>query len=95
VIPAIIAGGYNADAPVQGLRTVGLLQERFVAAAAPYAKQIRHPEPQTALVVVFRNAVSYGAHRAASLQMWPDGLTWEQWSAEIADMSMAYLKAKR
>lgn len=95
VIPAILAGGRSADVPQQGLRTVTALQQRFFDAAAPYREQIRHEKPATALTVAFRSVIATGAHRAASSPFWPDGLTWQQWAREIADMTTAYLTAER
>lgn len=95
IIPAILAGGRNADAPEQGLRIATGLQQRFFDAAAPYREQIRHEKPATALTVAFRSVIAAGTHRAAITPWWPDGLTWQQWARELADMTTAYLTAER
>jgi hypothetical protein len=83
------------DVPEQGLRTVTSLQQRFLDAVAPHRKQIRHPDPVTALNIVFRSVIATGTHRAAISPWLPDGLTWRQWAREIADMTTAYLTAER
>jgi AcrR family transcriptional regulator len=94
VIPALLAGGRSADVPEHGLRTATVLQQRFFDAAAPYREQIRHEKPATALTVAFRSVLAAGAHRAAITPWWPDGLTWQQWAREIADMTTSYLIAE-
>jgi AcrR family transcriptional regulator len=95
IIPALLAGGRSVNVPEQGLRTVTSLQQRFVDAVAPHRKQIRHPDPATALNIAFRSVIAAGAHRAAISPWLPDGLTWRQWAREIADMTTAYLTAER
>ncbi|MGC2655788.1 MAG: TetR/AcrR family transcriptional regulator [Mycobacterium sp.] len=94
IIPAVLGGGRSADTPEQGMRTATVLQQRFFDAAAPHREQIRHKQPATALTVAFRSVIAAGVHRAASAPWWPDGLTWQQWSREIADMTTAYLTAE-
>lgn len=91
IIPALLAGGRSVDAPEQALRIVTSLQQRFLDAVAPHGKQIRHPNPVTALNIAFRSVIAAGAHRAAMSPWLPDGLTWRQWAHEIADMTTAYL----
>ena len=95
VIPAVLGGGRGADAPEQGLRAAAVLQQRFFDAAAPHLEQIRHKKPATALTVAFRSVIAAGVHRAAFAPRWPDGLTWQQWACEIADLTTAYLTAER
>jgi AcrR family transcriptional regulator len=95
VIPAMMESGHRAGDPDQGLSAVTALQERFFDAARPYRKQIRHPDPKVALMVAFRGVLSNGGYRAASVALWPDGLTWLSWSREIADLTTVYLTAKR
>ena len=95
LIPAILAGGHRADPPEQGLRTLISLRRRFFDAAAPYREQIPHPDPDAALDMTFRTVIGAGAHRAATSPWLPDGLTWQQWAREIADMTAAYLVTER
>ncbi|MCV7077650.1 TetR/AcrR family transcriptional regulator [Mycobacterium szulgai] len=95
LIPVLLASGRRADPPEQGMRTVTDLQQRFVDAATIHRPQIRHPDPTTALNVAFRTVVAAGTHRAAMSPWLPDGLTWQQWAREIADMVTAHLTAKR
>lgn len=95
VIPAVWGGGRSADAPEQALRTAAVLQQRFFDAAAPHLEQVRHKNPTTALTVAFRSVIAAGVHRAALAPRWPDGLTWQQWASEIADLTTAYLTAER
>ncbi len=91
LIPAILAGGRTADPPQEGLRIFTDLRERFFAAAAPFRDRIRHPEPDVALEMAFRNVIGAGAHRAAMTTWLPDGLTWPQWAREITAMTTGYL----
>jgi AcrR family transcriptional regulator len=95
LITAILAGGRSADPPEQGLRAVTRLRQRFLDAAAPHQEQIRHPDPAVALNIAFWSTIATGAHRAAMSPWLSDGLTWRQWSREIADMTTAYLIAER
>jgi AcrR family transcriptional regulator len=91
LIPAILAGGRTADPPKEGLRIFTDLRQRFFDAAAPYRDQIRHPDPDAALEMAFRNVVGAGAHRAAMSTWLPDGLTWRQWAREMTNMTAVYL----
>lgn len=95
LIPAIMEGGRGGDAPERGMAVVAALQERFLAAAEPYRSQVRHPDPKGALLVAFRSVMAMGGYRAASADVWPDPLSWQDWSREIADMTKLYLSAKR
>ena len=75
------------------------LQQWFFEAVGPHQQEIRHPDPVAALNIAFRTVLAGGAHRAAIEPWLPDGLTWQQWAREIADMttsvSNAYLTAER
>jgi AcrR family transcriptional regulator len=95
LIPAILAGGRTADPPKEGLRIFADLRQRFFDTAAPYREQIRHPDPDVALEMAFRNVIGAGAHRAAMSTWLPDGLTWRQWAREIANMTVGYLVNER
>lgn len=95
LIPAMMEAGRGGDAPERGMAVVTGLQDRFLAATLPYHKRIEHPNPKGALLVAFRSVMSMGAYRAASADVWPDPLSWLDWSREIADMTTLYLTAKR
>jgi hypothetical protein len=95
IIPAVLAGARSVDVPERGLRTVINLQQWFFEAIAPHQREIRHPDPTTALNIAFRTVIAGGAHRAAIEPWLPDGLTWQQWAREIADMTTAYLTTER
>jgi AcrR family transcriptional regulator len=95
IIPAVLAGARSVDVPERGLRTVINLQQWFFEAIAPHQREIRHPDPTAALNIAFRTVIAGGAHRAAIEPWLPDGLTWQQWAREIADMTTAYLTTER
>lgn len=77
----------------RGLAAITGVQRLFLDAALPYSAEINRASPSTALSTVLRTVLAAGAHRAATVQWWPDGLTWTQWSDEIADMTTTYLAA--
>jgi AcrR family transcriptional regulator len=95
IIPAVLAGARSVDVPERGLRTVMNLQQWFFEAVGPHQQEIRHPDPAAALNIAFRTVIAGGAHRAAIEPWLPDGLTWQQWAREIADMTTAYLTTER
>lgn len=75
----------------RALQTLAVLQRLFLDAAAPHGHQIAQAAQSTALTITLRTIIGAGAHRAAAIQWWPDGLTWEQWADQIADMATTYL----
>ncbi|GAB2997976.1 TetR/AcrR family transcriptional regulator [Mycobacterium bourgelatii] len=92
LVPAVLASGRRVDAPEeQGLRTITSLHQRFLERASLHAEQIRHPDSVVALDIAFRSMIAAGTQRAAASPWWPDGLTWREWSREVADMALAYL----
>lgn len=95
LIPVVLAGRHKVNPPEEGLRVVNSLHQRFIAAAATHQDQICHPDPAEALNIAFRSMIAAGAHRAAISPLWPDGLTWQEWAREIADMITAYLTTTR
>lgn len=95
LIPVLLASPRSANPPEQGLRTVTGLQQRFVDAAASHQEQIRHPDPLVALNIAFRTVIAAATHRAAISPWLPDGLTWQQWAGEMAEMITAHLSTKR
>jgi len=95
VIPALLAGQRSIDADERGLRVLTSLQQRFLDAAVSHQDQIRHSDPVAGLNIAFRSVIGTGAHRAAISPWLPDGLTWRQWSREMAHMITAYLTAER
>jgi AcrR family transcriptional regulator len=94
IIPVILAGGLKVESPERGLQTIANLRQRFVDAASPFREEIRRPDPITSLDIAFRSVIAAGAHRIAISQWWPDGLTWQQWTCELTDMTIAYLTAE-
>lgn len=93
VASTLIAGQRTPEMQQRGLSTATAMQRLFLDAATPYADQITHAAPATALNTALRSIVAAGAHRAATDRWWPDDLTWSQWADEIADMATAYLTA--
>ncbi len=92
VIPAILAGGWrSAEPPEQALQTFSILQQHFCDAVAAHHDDVRRSDPNQAATVAFRSMIASAAHRAVITPHWSDGLTWEQWSHEIAAMATAYL----
>jgi AcrR family transcriptional regulator len=93
VIPVLLESR-TSGAPSQGLLVTTALQQRFLDAASRYRADIRHVNPTAALGVVFQTVVASAMHRAIATPPCPDGLNWEQWAGEIAQMTMAYLQTQ-
>ncbi|MBS9532175.1 TetR/AcrR family transcriptional regulator [Mycobacterium sp. M1] len=95
VIPVILAGSRVPEAPEQAGQVLAGLQQRFLDTITPYRGEIAHPDPDRALRIAFRTVAGAAVHRTAIIRWWPDGLDWDGWAREIADMTTAYLTSAR
>jgi AcrR family transcriptional regulator len=91
VASALVGGQRTPEAHQRGLQTLTVLQRLFLEAAAPYTHQIVRSARSNALTTTLRTIIGAGGHRAAAIQWWPDGLSWQQWADEITEMATAYL----
>lgn len=66
-------------------------QRRFLDAATAHLAEVRRANPEEALVIVFRTIIAARAHRKLTWDVWPDGIGWDRWSEEVADMALLYL----
>lgn len=89
VIPFLIqrTGSVSVERAKQMLDT---LERLFVAAASAHLGEIRHADPELALVIAARTIASAAIHRTATLSWW-SGVSWEIWQAEVTDMGIRYL----
>lgn len=88
---AVIGGPRTIENQDRALAAVAAVQRSFLDAALPYGAEITHRAPSTALSTALRTILAAGVHRAAAIQLWPDGLSWAEWAAEITDMTALYL----
>lgn len=91
VIPVLL-GGHASSAPAQGLAITSAAQQRFFDVAHRHRTGMRRTDPTAALTVVFHTVIAAATHRAIATPQCPDGLTWQRWADEIADMTTAYLQ---
>lgn len=90
VIPVLL-GGHTSSAPAQGIAITSAAQQRFFD-VAHRRTDIRRSDPAAALTVVFHTVIAAATHRAIATPQCPDGLSWQRWANEIADMTTAYLQ---
>ncbi|MCV7193968.1 TetR/AcrR family transcriptional regulator [Mycolicibacterium brumae] len=88
---AALTASRRPDKRDRALAVLTGLQRVFFDAALPHAAEITHPAPSTALNTALRTIIGAGVHRAATAPLWPDGLGWEQWASEMAEMATGYL----
>jgi AcrR family transcriptional regulator len=91
VIPALL-GSRTSGAPIQGLPITNALRQQFLAAATEHRADIRRSNPTAALHLALQTVIAAAAYRAIATLHWPDGLSWQQWATEIADMTTTYLQ---
>jgi AcrR family transcriptional regulator len=91
VASVLVGGQHTPESRERGLHHLTLLQRLFLDAAAPYTHQIARSARSSALTTALRTIIGAGAHRAATVQWWPDGRSWTQWADEIIDMTTSYL----
>lgn len=77
------------------VNTLATTQRLLLDAAARHLDEVQRPDPITALSVVARLILGACVQRVLALRHSPDGLTWSQWSGEIADMAILYLTHPR
>ncbi|MBE1470466.1 TetR/AcrR family transcriptional regulator [Kibdelosporangium phytohabitans] len=90
IFPELLSG-QRAEGVELGLRSLAKIQDALVEAAEPYREGV-HEE---ALRFAARSITGSCVHRAATCQVWPDGLTWTAWADETAEMALAYLTSPR
>jgi AcrR family transcriptional regulator len=91
VIP-VLRGGRTSGAADQGLAITSVVQQRFLDVANRHRTGMRRGNPTAALKVVFHTVISAATYRATTTPQCLDGLTWQRWADEIADMMTAYLQ---
>lgn len=92
VTVALLGHGSTASAARAG-KSRETIQRLFLEAASAHREQIRHPDPQLAMMMTARTITGACIHRVASPTWWPE-ITWESWQAEITNMGTLYLTAE-
>lgn len=80
----------GAASVARGRQSLDTIQGLFVNAASAHAAEVRHPDPELALVVLARTIAGACLHRTASLAWWPE-VSWQSWQAEVTAMGIRYL----
>ncbi|MEU3511991.1 TetR/AcrR family transcriptional regulator [Streptomyces longwoodensis] len=75
----------------RGARTITEIHRLLLAAAAPYARQIRRSDPQTALDTVARAVLGACFHNSVRPDPVTGAAAQRQYANELSDMAMAYL----
>ncbi|MFB7031963.1 MULTISPECIES: TetR/AcrR family transcriptional regulator [unclassified Streptomyces] len=75
----------------RGARTITEIHRLLLAAAAPYAHQIRRSDPETALDTVARAVLGACFHNSVRPDPATGAATRRQYADELSDMAMAYL----
>lgn len=91
VIPHVIGNARSTESSERSRRALENIERMFLDAATAHLDQVRRSDPATALAIVFRTITAACAHRAFTGRAWPDGISWAQWSEQIADMATVYL----
>lgn len=80
------------ESVARGIKSMDTVEDLFVKAASAHLGEIRHPDPDVALVFMARTILGACIHRAGSLRYRPDtNMSWTSWQAEITVMGISYL----
>ncbi|WP_167754228.1 hypothetical protein, partial [Amycolatopsis nivea] len=73
------------------LSALAAAQRLLLDAASGHVGEVRRSDPITALSLVARTVLGACVQRALAGSGSPDGLSWDRWRDEIADMTIGYL----
>ncbi|MFF9351921.1 TetR/AcrR family transcriptional regulator [Streptomyces sp. NPDC014734] len=91
VIPHVVGKSRGTESSERSRRALEHIERLFLASAMAHAGEIRRAEPLAALLVAFRTITAACVHRTVTLHVWPDGISWNRWSQQVADMATVYL----
>jgi AcrR family transcriptional regulator len=91
VIPHALGKTRTTEASERSQRALDNIQRLFLDAATAHLDEVRRSDPMTALALAFRTITGACIHRTVTLHTWPDGISWGQWSEQVADMATLYL----
>lgn len=91
VIPHVTGRNRTAESSERAREALERIQRRFIEATTAHLGEVRRAEPMDALLIAFRTILAAGAHRTVTWTVWPDGISWEQWTAQITEMTTRYL----
>ena len=94
VIPALL-GSRTGGTPIHGLPITNTLRQQFLNATIEHRADIRRRNPIAALNLALQTMIAAAAYRAIATLQSPDGLNWQQWATEIADMATTYLQTDK
>ncbi len=91
VIPHVVGKARTTESSERSRRALEHIERLFLDATTAHLGEIRRAEPMTALLVAFRTIIAGCIHRTVTLHAWPDGISWNRWAEQVADMATMYL----
>ena len=91
VIPYVTGRSRTAESAERAREALERIQRRFLEATTAHLGEVRRADPRDALLVTFRTILAAGSHRTATWTVWPDGISWDQWTAQVTEMATRYL----
>lgn len=92
VIPHVVGSGGRAIGSSERSRlALENIQRLFCDAATAHLDEVRRADPATALTITVRTITAACIHRAVIGRNTPDGLSWDRWCQQVADMATLYL----
>jgi AcrR family transcriptional regulator len=91
VIPHVAGTSHNIGSSERSRRALENIQRLFLDATTAHLDQVRRSDPTTALAIAFRTITAACIHRTITWRAVPDGISWDRWSEQVADMATLYL----
>ena len=91
VVPHVVGKGQGLGSSERSRRALDSIQRLFLDAATVHLDEVRRSDPTTALAIAFRTITAACIHRTITWRAVPDGISWERWSEQVADMATLYL----
>lgn len=91
VIPHVVGGARPVGSSERSRRALENIQRLFLEATTAHLDEVRRADPAAALTVAVRTITAACIHRAVIGRNTPDGLSWDRWCDQVADMATLYL----
>lgn len=91
VIPHMVGTSHDIGSSERSRQALENLQRAFLDATTAHLDQVRRSDSTTALAMAFRTITGACIHRTITWRAVPDGISWDRWSEQVADMATLYL----